>query len=566
MPDPTILRRISESIESGTPVDWEKEIASHPDLAAELRRLRLVESERRAGDAPEPLTETVDLEDAAGLSEWGPLRILEKIGAGGFGEVFRARDRNLDRDVALKLRHPARAGDPESEERFLDEARTLARVRHPNVLTVHGAGRHQGRVGLWTDLVRGKTLEDLLKRQGTFGAEEAALIGIDLCRALAAVHGAGLVHRDVKTGNVMREDGGRIVLLDFSAVSEREGERETSLAGTPVFMAPETLRGDPSDTRSDIYSLGVVLYRLVSGRFPVEAANLTELLERRRRGESVPLRDVRPDLPATFVQAVERALDADPARRYASAGEMERALAVALGTRDGAGTTGGATPAPDPAPAPPSSRRRLWAALIGVGLIAAAAALWFAAGSGAPYEVEATLYRVTDDVPHRLRSGDSLSLGDRLFLELEGTKAMHVYVLNEDDRGHSLLLFPRKGLDAENPLRATRLHRLPGSVDGNEVYWSVDSTAGRETFLVVASREPVPLLEERVRAEAEAPETRGIGGLSAADPETDPRFSIGGVHRRLATETAARSGVWYWEVDLVNLGETADEPPSGDRP
>src|SRR5262249_31995320 len=137
---------------------------------------------------------------------WGPLRILERIGQGGFGEIYRAFDPTLQREVALKLLRPDRAGAGAAgqvvdAERILAEARRLATIRHPNILTIYGADRHDGRAGYWTDLVRGKTLEQELAEQGPRGSEEAALVGIKVCQALAAVHAAGLVHQDVKTEN-----------------------------------------------------------------------------------------------------------------------------------------------------------------------------------------------------------------------------------------------------------------------------------------------------------------------------------------------------------------------------
>ena len=239
----------------------------------------------------------------------------EKIGEGGFGAVYRARDTWLDRDVALKLLKPAAAGRAAAGLRIIEEARTLARVRHPNVVTVHGADLHDGRVGLWMELVRGRTLAQIVAAQGPFSAREAAGIGQELCRALAAVHAEHLVHRDIKAQNVMRESGGRIVLMDFGA------------GHTPLYLAPETLADGEPTVASDIYALGVLLYHLVTAQFPVQAAGIVELRAAHARGERRRLSDQRPDLPDEFTAAVERALDPDPARRYGSAGEMQEALA-----------------------------------------------------------------------------------------------------------------------------------------------------------------------------------------------------------------------------------------------
>ena len=159
---------------------------------------------------------SLDLGERVVAERWGRLELLELVGKGTFGEVYRARDAQLQREVAVKLLHVGRPHDG-LVDRMLHEARALARVQHPNVVIVHDAEERDGRVGLCMEFVRGRTLEQLLLAEGPRGAREAALIGQDLCQALAAVHAAGLVHRDVKAQNVMRENGGRVVLMDFGA-------------------------------------------------------------------------------------------------------------------------------------------------------------------------------------------------------------------------------------------------------------------------------------------------------------------------------------------------------------
>ena len=142
--------------------------------------------------------------------KWGTLNLIEKVGEGAFGEVYRAFDTTLEREVALKILLP-RGVDPDSEAKsLLREARAMASVRHSNVVSVYGVDRHDGRVGFWSDFVHGKTLSSIIAADGPFGAREAAIVGIDLCKAVGAVHAAGLLHRDIKAGNTMRESGGRI--------------------------------------------------------------------------------------------------------------------------------------------------------------------------------------------------------------------------------------------------------------------------------------------------------------------------------------------------------------------
>jgi len=276
--------------------------------------------------------------DATSLEHWAHLDIRSKVAQGMFGEVYRAWDRTLGREVALKLLRTDSMAGAAIENTLgsfvLEEGRHLARVRHTNVITVYGAGNDAGRVGLWMEYIVGRTLEDLLVDQGRLGARQAALIGIDLCRALIAVHGAGLVHRDVKARNIMIEDGGRTVLMDFGAGQEMRPEsasKASTIVGTPYYMAPEVLNGEQPSRRSDIYSLGVLLFRLVTREYPVEGASVSELCVVHEKRGATLLRDARPDLPEAFVRVVEKAMAWDPRQRFATAGQMEQALTEALG-------------------------------------------------------------------------------------------------------------------------------------------------------------------------------------------------------------------------------------------
>jgi len=277
------------------------------------------------------------LDDRAGAPavSWGHLHLLERVGSGTFGDVYRAWDPHLDREVALKLLRAvpevtaldASLSDP---ARVVNEGRLLARVRHPHVITVYGAEPRDGAVGIWMEFIRGKTLHQIVDQQGAMSAREAAAVGADLCGALASVHAAGLLHRDVTARNVMREEGGRIVLMDFGAgrddaraIVRVEGR---DMAGTPLYMAPELFNGARADQRSDIYALGALLYYLVSGRFPVSGRSLADVSAAHASGTRTRLRDARPDLTPGFVRVVEKALEPNPAQRFQTAGELEQAL------------------------------------------------------------------------------------------------------------------------------------------------------------------------------------------------------------------------------------------------
>jgi TolB-like protein/tRNA A-37 threonylcarbamoyl transferase component Bud32/Flp pilus assembly protein TadD len=335
----SLLLSLAESIADGAAVDWaamearagsgDRGVVRQMRVLAELSTLHrsLPQLPVRLTEAPRPRSSS-----APAIGRWGHLDLIARIGGGASGDVYRAWDRHLEREVALKLlRIPEESDDPFTS-RIVTEGRLLASVRHPNVVAVHGVMEHDGRVGLWMELVEGSTLEEVIAASGPFGAGEAALVGVDLCRALAAIHRAGLVHRDVKTQNVIRERGGRIVLMDLGAGRRLDATSGSGsdLTGTPLSLAPELFEGGSASARTDVYSLGVLMYRIVTGEFPVRAATMEELATAHRQGRVVRLRDARPDLPGAFVQVVDRAIARDPAQRYASAGDLEADLRFAL--------------------------------------------------------------------------------------------------------------------------------------------------------------------------------------------------------------------------------------------
>jgi serine/threonine-protein kinase len=607
-------------VADGEPADWQEALDSTDDDRARrvIESLRLLENVARVhrGETPDrgasPEAGSVDAEHPA---TWGHLEIRESLGAGGFGEVYRAWDPHLDHEVALKLIEADDPGETTATSKAVAEGRLLAKVRHPNVVTVHGADTRDGQVGIWMELVRGRSLEQLLREQGPFGASETALIGIDVCRALAAVHRVGVVHRDIKAQNIMRAEGGRILLTDFGAgldLRQESGGRKV-VTGTPLYMAPELFRDEPASQRSDIYSLGVMLYHLVTGEFPVTGAAWDELYYRHGQKERKLLRDERPDLPEGFVSVVERAMAWEPSERFATAGQMEQALGHAIGV-------GNVPPAPDiPAPVPaaakPSRRWVIAAVPVAAVTVAAIIGLWNAGrdsgtrtatvttvpsgpaepaappqagpapsstdgaaapaitkpaapAAAAPFTVEAGVYRFPSGSDQRqlLESGARLALGDRLNLEFEASVPLHVYVINEDEAGHSYALFPLPGLDAQNPLPAGVRHVLPGTRDGRNLSWTVDSPGGREHVLVVAS--PTRLVEFEADMNGLArpgqiavpiPESarmhlRGLGGLSEA-PATAGRTTAAPLFeraQRLAARSEVTRGVWVRRLDLEN--------------
>jgi len=567
-------------VTDGAAVDWDSERLRTPELEAEVVELEMLDQIRIAHDAAVrpavvEMSSTVTAPTGAAarrpLFHWGKLEVLEWLGEGSFGEVYRAYDPALQTELALKLRKDS-PGDP-GGERFLSEARRLARVRHPNVLVIYGVETHDGRAGIWTEFLRGKTLETCIEEQDTWDAREAALAGIDVCRALAAVHAAGLIHRDVKTTNVMRERGGRIVLMDFGSGGElpREGGVLTTrhIHGTPVAMAPEQLRGQVAGPATDVYGLGVLLYRLVTGAFPVEADSLGELADRHARGERKPLRDRRPDLPTEFVQVVERALEPNPEDRFPSAGAMELALARTLHGQIRGGRW-----------------RRLAPVLLAAGLVIAIG--WNvghrvlttahvpqktpppAVQSNAALTATASLYRHTDTGEDRLLPGAHIAPGDHLFMSLQGSDSMFVYILSEDELGQINVLFPIRGMSPVNPLAPGVTHRIPEGWANKQADWRVTSAGGKETITALASRAPLadvereidrfpkaqpghPIEYPKIRADAFR-SLRGIGGIEP-EPGTDTGRSqrhLSDALKALARRQRGADEPWIWQAELEN--------------
>lgn len=254
------------------------------------------------------------------LSRWGSLEVLEELGRGAFGVVYKAWDPILRRHVALKLFR--------FDQGQIEEARKLAQVNSPNIVKIFRYETHEGYPGFTMELVNGVTLADELKDRGPLGCAEAAEIVIDLCKAVSSVHSSGLLHRDIKAQNVMRDANGRIVLMDFGLGESITNKAAVhSLAGTLPYIAPELFTGAPASIVSDVYSLGVLLYYLVSGEYPLQCENISGFREAHLSRYAIPFRKRLPWMRPRFVRIVERATAADPALRYRSAEVMAAALA-----------------------------------------------------------------------------------------------------------------------------------------------------------------------------------------------------------------------------------------------
>lgn len=522
------LRRFVERLADREALDWNT--AERRLGASQLRGLRRVESivsAYRRFDDHDP------------TRRFQRLLLQERIGGGFGGEVWRAHDPLLERDVALKLRGTG-APDLRREARLLEEARALARIDHPNVLRVLGADVAGGRLGVWSEYVDGEDLETRMHRDGRLGAEEARSLGAALCDALAAVHAAGFLHGDVKPSNVMRTRDGRYVLCDLGSAVPLCGASTRALAsGSPLYLAPEVLAGGRPGVASDLYALGATLFHLLGGRAPVEGESLEQLAAAHRDGSRHRLRDLRPDLPGELVAAVERAVDADPTRRFTGAGAFEAALAR-----------------------PPASRSRAYPlAAAALGATLALAALLVAVRGHVPAAGSST-----DDVRWFRGDGTVLSdgavvrRGDTLYLGLRCARTCWAYVYAEDGARNMSALFPLPATPGR-PQAANVESILPGRIGGQVRHWRVGPAEGaRERLLLIVADAALAALDVPTGAVAFAdePTYRGIDAVVAA-PETAPDGGLDALAARAARQAGSRVRTHWLHLSRADLGDV----PSG---
>jgi serine/threonine protein kinase len=284
----------------------------------------------------------------------GRYELGDRLGSGGMSTVYRATDRVLERTVAAKILAEHLSDDEKFVARFRREALSVAKLIHPNIVQVYDTGVDSGRHYIVMEYVEGKSVAQLLQTRGRLGAEPGVEIGVQACAGLEYAHRQGIIHRDVKPGNLMviggpleRARGGNSVadpptgemtvkLTDFGIARATEQTRLTqvgSVVGTAAYLAPEQARGEEATPAADVYALGVVLYQLLAGRLPWEGSTLAELAIRRENEKPLPPSSYDPDVPETLSAAVLRSLEADVKDRYGSARELSRALRTGLAGR-----------------------------------------------------------------------------------------------------------------------------------------------------------------------------------------------------------------------------------------
>lgn len=606
-----ILDVLAGHVGDGDAVDWDGSMQGANEYErrwiANLRILSEVGRVARSGDvSPVHPLPSIDLTvvtapgGAPGAAPqmpavWGPLQPLERLGGGGFGDVYRAWDTRLHRQVALKLLRQDSGIASGAMQRAIDEARLLARAEHPHIVRIYGVDTHDGCTGIWMELVQGVSLHDLVTEQGPLPPTEAVRIGIDLCGALSAVHAANVVHQDVKPQNVMSEAGtDRVLLMDFGAGRWRHAaDGSQTVTGTPRFTAPEVFAGAVPSPQSDVYSLGALLFFLLTGEAPVTGTTLEEIRRRHASGDVRRLAKMRPELHPMLVAAIDTALDGDRAQRFASAAGFRAALEAVRREQEAVPPVLAAVKYPDdakdavsastsaPAPAPrlvpgPATRRFVVPLAIALAAtVAVAAGLFATRAQWLPAAgITANVQYLEATTGRALHLDDAITSADRLQIVIEPSRPAYVYVLNVDPASQSVVMFPMAGGGTPNPLAGGRLHALPGMNGEARLGWTFGGGAGSERFLVVASAERLAEFEDALASlptvalgggltaqpvgeETVALLTRGVTGVAQLSQQPAPQTgaqSLFDLAHELARDPKAKSRVWIQEMRLVNTG------------
>jgi eukaryotic-like serine/threonine-protein kinase len=330
----------------------------------------------------------------------GRYRVLNRLGSGGMADVYCAEDSHLGRQVALKVLYQRFAQDAEFVERFKREAQAAAGLTHPNVVNVFDRGEHDGTYYIAMEYLPGSTLKEVIAERGALDQEAVIDIGVQILRAASFAHRRGVVHRDLKPHNVMLDDAGNAKVTDFGIARAGASEMTEagSIMGTAQYLSPEQAQGQLATSQSDLYSVGIILYELLTGRLPFDGESAVAIAVQHLNDPPPPISSLRPDVAPELEAAVMRALAKDPAARWADADEFIRALEGAragLATKPLGQDTAAFAPVPaatvagDGAAPPPEEERRLrwpWIALGLTALLIGLAVLLFAGGDKAEIE------------------------------------------------------------------------------------------------------------------------------------------------------------------------------------
>jgi serine/threonine protein kinase len=503
----------------------------------------------------------------------GPFELRAVLGAGGMGVVYRAFEEALARDVAVKVMRPEYASRPEARQRFLREARAAAAVHHDHVVPIHQVGEDDGVPYIAMPLLAGESLEKRLGRGRALPISEVVRIGMEAAEGLAAAHDKGLVHRDVKPANIWLEvPSGRLKLLDFGLARAAEGAaggavrletltQEGAICGTPGYMSPEQINSQAIDCRTDLFSLGCVLFRALTGRRAFGGDSPMSVLVATLEREPPAARSLNPEVPEWLSALVARLLAKRPDERPGSARQVAEALR--------SGTTVANTPPPE------TGRRRRWPVLVGglaaLLVLAGAGVAWLrpardgtrtskegqvlksAAAAEKPLTVALDV-RVwkKDNASRGLTLGDAGALplrpGDWMRVEARATRPAYLYVVYLDAKGEASPMFPWRKYDWTDRPEEKRRSSLDLPEDPRKDAAPLDAgPSGIESVLMLAREEPLSAEENASLAKALA----GKPQAGRVDPLRGAVW-LGGEEERFSVE-ADRS-----RPALEKAGEVAD--------
>jgi mono/diheme cytochrome c family protein len=450
----------------------EPEPPAEESLQAVVARLTdVINPGDTSAETPVPQDESLSFLDPAehpeSLGQFGPYQVLELLGQGGMGIVLRAFDPTLERTVAIKVLAPQLAALPTARQRFLREARAAACIDHKHVVAIYTTGEAKGLPYLVMPCIAGRSLQQLLDTGESFSVQEILRIGKEAAEGLAAAHEQGLVHRDVKPGNILLEGTERRVrLTDFGLARAMDEPAVTGsglIAGTPQYMAPEQARGEPVDHRGDLFSLGSLLYALCTGRAPFEGSSPLIVLRRVSDEPPPPIPTFAPHIPGWLVEIIERLQTKDPADRYSSAAEV----AALLGQHQEVVPDEWLVPVIEDEPSPrPQPRRRAKLAALGVavvvmmGLAGLVLALW--GKKQQPEEKEASslshqVKGILESHCHRCHGKDgSVEGGFNYLLDRDQLVAHNKVVPGEPDRSPLLTCIIEHEMPPEGEPRPSR--------------------------------------------------------------------------------------------------------------
>ncbi|WP_173121520.1 protein kinase domain-containing protein [Pseudaquabacterium terrae] len=274
------------------------------------------------------------------VQEIGRYLIRERLGRGGMATVFKAHDPTINRDVAIKFLHASLCADDEYRSRFLREARAAGGLSHPNIVVVHDVGEIEGRPYMAMELIEGVSLADEIEKHKVMPIRDVVVMGMQLARALDYAHGRGIVHRDIKPGNIMRVKASQTIkVTDFGIahmdeIGDGQHTRVGDVLGTPQYMSPEQTNGEKLDGRSDLFSTGIVMYQMLTGKRPFRGDSLVAVATRIANEEHPPINKLRPEVPASLRRVVDRCLAKQPGNRFQTGRELSDALAKVLAELD----------------------------------------------------------------------------------------------------------------------------------------------------------------------------------------------------------------------------------------